>query len=49
MTIKITPQLPRVINKGLNSTSKVLKITKIKKSIVKLLILTVTLRLMFND
>jgi len=31
MTIKITPQLPRVINKGLNSTSIVLKITKIKK------------------
>ena len=30
MTIKITPQLPRVINKGLNSTSILVKIAKIK-------------------
>ncbi len=30
MTIKITPQLPRVINKGLNSISILVKIAKIK-------------------
>jgi hypothetical protein len=32
MTIKIRPQLPRVMNKGLNSASIAIKILKIKKN-----------------